>query len=173
MITLKRRVKDGTWFGQCTRYAWYLGSGIKMWYKPHPDYGPCNGQDMVNYLIRHKGFVKCGKENGAIFSYRAGAYGHTGMVVDAKKNIVNDCNWNYSQKVSTHYLNLNAVGAVYCKPKPAAPAKKAPVKKSNETIAKEVIAGKWGNGADRKNRLQKAGYNYNAVQYIVNRLVRR
>lgn len=41
-------------------------------------------------------------------------------------------------------------------------------KKSNEIIANEVIAGKWGNGADRKNRLTAAGYDYNAVQKIVN-----
>ena len=41
-------------------------------------------------------------------------------------------------------------------------------KKSNEELANEVIAGKWGNGNDRKNRLTEAGYNYNAVQSIVN-----
>ena len=41
-------------------------------------------------------------------------------------------------------------------------------KKSNEMIAKEVIAGKWGNGDDRKHRLISAGYNYNDIQAIVN-----
>lgn len=41
-------------------------------------------------------------------------------------------------------------------------------KKSNEEIANEVIAGKWGNGTDRKNRLTSAGYNYDTVQAIVN-----
>ena len=41
-------------------------------------------------------------------------------------------------------------------------------KKSNETIANEVIAGKWGNGTDRKNKLTAAGYDYNAIQKIVN-----
>lgn len=41
-------------------------------------------------------------------------------------------------------------------------------KKSNEEIATEVIAGKWGNGQDRKNRLTVAGYDYNAIQSIVN-----
>ena len=41
-------------------------------------------------------------------------------------------------------------------------------KKSNETIAEEVIQGKWGNGDDRKNRLIAAGYDYNAIQKIVN-----
>lgn len=42
-------------------------------------------------------------------------------------------------------------------------------KKSNETIANEVIQGKWGNGQDRKNRLTAAGYDYSAIQAIVNR----
>lgn len=41
-------------------------------------------------------------------------------------------------------------------------------KKSNEEIADEVIAGKWGNGDDRKNALTNAGYDYSAVQSIVN-----
>lgn len=49
-----------------------------------------------------------------------------------------------------------------------APAPK-PTKKSNEEIANEVIAGKWGNGQDRKNRLIAAGYDYRAVQDIVNK----
>lgn len=38
-------------------------------------------------------------------------------------------------------------------------------------IAKEVIAGKWGNGTDRKNKLTAAGYDYAAVQKEVNRLL--
>ena len=47
-----------------------------------------------------------------------------------------------------------------------------PVKKSVTEIAKEVIQGKWGNGTDRKNRLEKAGYNYNEVQKKVNTLLK-
>lgn len=46
-------------------------------------------------------------------------------------------------------------------------------KKSNEELANEVIQGKWGNGVDRKNRLTKAGYDYNAVQRIVNNKYRQ
>lgn len=41
-------------------------------------------------------------------------------------------------------------------------------RKSNEQIANEVIEGKWGNGQDRKTRLAQAGYDYNAIQKIVN-----
>ena len=37
-------------------------------------------------------------------------------------------------------------------------------KKSVSEIAKEVIAGKWGNGAVRKSKLKAAGYDYDAVQ---------
>lgn len=44
----------------------------------------------------------------------------------------------------------------------------APARKSNEDLATEVIRGDWGNGQDRKNRLTAAGYDYNAVQNIVN-----
>ncbi len=43
------------------------------------------------------------------------------------------------------------------------------VKKSVDEIAAEVIAGKWGNGEDRKNKLTAAGYDYKAVQTIVNK----
>lgn len=46
------------------------------------------------------------------------------------------------------------------------------VKKSVNTLAKEVLAGKWGNGADRKSRLTKAGYDYAKVQSAVNKLVK-
>ena len=45
-------------------------------------------------------------------------------------------------------------------------------KKSVEAVAKEVIAGKWGNGEERKKRLQAAGYDYGAVQRKVNELMR-
>lgn len=41
-------------------------------------------------------------------------------------------------------------------------------KKSIDEIANEVIAGKWGNGAERKANLEKAGHNYNEVQSKVN-----
>lgn len=43
-----------------------------------------------------------------------------------------------------------------------------PVKKSVDEIANEVIAGAWGNGDDRRNRLINAGYNYDEVQAKVN-----
>lgn len=46
-----------------------------------------------------------------------------------------------------------------------------PQLKSIDEIAKEVIQGKWGNGAERKSRLENAGYDYNAVQSKVNEIL--
>ena len=44
--------------------------------------------------------------------------------------------------------------------------------KTVDELAREVIRGLWGNGADRKNRLTAAGYDYAAVQKRVNELLR-
>lgn len=43
--------------------------------------------------------------------------------------------------------------------------------KSVDTLAREVLAGNWGNGQDRVNRLTSAGYDYNAVQNRVNEIL--
>lgn len=58
------------------------------------------------------------------------------------------------------------------KPAEAKPsAKPQPAKKKTiEQIAQEVMAGKWGNGETRKQKLKAAGYDYNAVQAKVNEL---
>ena len=44
-------------------------------------------------------------------------------------------------------------------------------KKSIDTIAREVIRGYGGNGAEREKKLKAAGYDYNAVQKRVNELL--
>ena len=44
-------------------------------------------------------------------------------------------------------------------------------KKSIDSIAREVIRGDWGNGAEREKKLKAAGYDYNAVQKRVNELL--
>ena len=52
--------------------------------------------------------------------------------------------------------------------------KKKPVevstRKSNEQVAQEVYNGLWGNGPQRKQKLEQSGYNYNTIQGIVNKL---
>ena len=49
------------------------------------------------------------------------------------------------------------------------PEEKNPLlEKTNEDIAAEVILGLWGNGTERKQRLEEEGYDYDAIQEIVN-----
>ena len=46
-----------------------------------------------------------------------------------------------------------------------------PQLKSIDEVAREVIAGKWGNNPERKRRLENAGYDYNTVQAMVNEIL--
>ena len=43
--------------------------------------------------------------------------------------------------------------------------------KTIEELAKDVIAGKYGNGAERKRKIEAEGYNYNIVQQKVNEML--
>lgn len=47
----------------------------------------------------------------------------------------------------------------------------APTKKSVDEIAQEVIRGEWGNGSDRRARIESAGYDYDAIQDRVNEIL--
>ena len=46
-----------------------------------------------------------------------------------------------------------------------------PQRKPIDEVAREVIAGQWGNGQDRVNKLTLAGYDYNTVQAKVNEML--
>lgn len=62
----------------------------------------------------------------------------------------------------------NRVNALVSGQPAPAPTPTHPGGKSNEQVANEVLAGLWGNGDDRRNRLQAAGYDYGTIQGIVN-----
>lgn len=60
----------------------------------------------------------------------------------------------------------------FAKPKYASASMTKPVQptKSIDELAQEVLDGKWGNDDDRRNRLTSAGYDYVAIQKVVNQL---
>lgn len=74
-----------------------------------------------------------------------------------------DCNVFYGDGSTWDAYVGKSTSTVKPQPKPAS--------KTNDQIADEVIAGAWGNGEDRKNRLTQAGYDYNVIQGIVNKKV--
>lgn len=66
--------------------------------------------------------------------------------------------WQYSDKGRIDGIKGNVDISVY----------KNTLKKSADEIADEVIAGLWGNGSHRKDRLEAAGYDYKEIQKKVN-----
>ena len=84
----------------------------------------------------------------------AGAWGNG----DARKNALTAAGYNYSEVQAA--VNRLAGG------KTTTPTK------SITEVAKEVLAGKWGNGDNRKKKLEAAGYNYSQVQAKVNELAK-
>lgn len=121
-------------------------AGYGLWVAQYPDYvetgyqaHPWN-EGAYNCLIRQ--YTSVGKLSG-----------YAGNL-DLNKAYISSASWNkQAGKVKTTSTSTTA-------------------KKSVNTLAREVLAGRWGNGADRKARLTKAGYNYNKVQAAVNKLVK-
>lgn len=72
----------------------------------------------------------------------------------------------YMRRAQEWYVKMTGNKTAASAAKPSTPAKK-----SVETIAREVIAGQWGNGNDRMTRLKNAGYDANTVQTRVNQLL--
>lgn len=121
-------------------------AGYGLWVAQYPDYvetgyqkHPWN-EGAYNCLLRQ--YTSVGKLSG-----------YDGNL-DLNKAYISAASW---RKLATKAVKIATI---------------KPVKKSVNTIAREVLAGKWGNGTDRKARLTKAGYDYNKVQAAVNKLVK-
>ena len=80
-------------------------------------------------------------------------------------------NWNrYFDTMHDIYSTVKAGRNIETPSKPVS-SNPQPAKVSISKIAQEVLMGVWGNGQDRINRLQRAGYDAAAVQRLVNQLV--
>ena len=99
-----------------------------------------------------------------------GSADHIGIVEKVEGNTITVIEGNYSQSVKRRTIPVDGKYIRgYGVPKyDAEVAADTAAKKDIAVIAKEVIAGKWGNGAVRKAKLTAAGYNYEEVQAAVN-----
>ena len=93
---------------------------------------------------------------------------HVGTVigVDKKAGTITVMEGNYSHSVKKRVIKINGkyIRGFIC-PKYD---KESKSNKSYTKVAKEVIAGKWGNGKERRQKLEAAGYDYSKVQKYVN-----
>lgn len=104
---------------------------------------------------------------------------HVGIVCEVNDGKITVIEGNKSDAVG--YRTINVDGKYirgygvpdYAKAKITVPGSTTTeaAKKTAQEIAQEVVAGKWGNGTARKEALEAAGYDYAAVQAIVNQLV--
>lgn len=127
-----------------------------------------------------------------IFFYVGNDINHTGIVTKVADGKVFTVEGNADNAVKEHKFALdNKKIAGYGRPKwneeantiaDTAPVKPTPIptttqkpqneaKKSLDEIAREIIAGKWGNGTERQRRLTEAGYDYAAAQKKVNEIL--
>lgn len=145
----------------------------------------------AGYFKAKKQFDNNASVGDQIFFYdNKGEINHTGIVYKVEGGYVYTVEGNSGNEVKTHrYATSNKKIAGYGHPAwkeeaetiadtaPTKPTTEAPQKpqntalKSEDEIAREIIAGKWGNGEERKQRLTEAGYNYESVQAIVNELL--
>ncbi len=159
------------------------GAGTATGFHNGCDYGT-NGQKWAQYAIEAGVVDACGKySDGALYvkiryprlGIRVTHWHLNSYKVSKGQTVSRGTLIGYTGmtgKATGVHLHLmleytNNLGS-YVDPESYDYVKENSLKKSNDAIALEVIAGKWGNGVDRKTRLTNAGYDYNAVQKIVN-----
>lgn len=112
---IARRLPDGDddngkgW--QCSKYTAYLATGRREYSSAHPDYGPVNGKNVAEWLVKNYGWKYTDSPvTGAIGSGGFNTqYGHTAMYLystGANTAMVNDANWT-PLKVATHNMNIS------------------------------------------------------------------
>lgn len=167
----KVNAKAGIYNGQCVSLIKALMEFLGV---PNPYAARGNARDVGDTLLRQgvanngKGWLTLAvnRDMGLIGGVR---YGHIWIDLQGEANYEQNgaralLTTKNTRPISQGQQFVNLDKWIKATPKP-------PAKKSNETIAKEVVAGKWGNGADRIARLKKAGYNPTTIQNIVNKLV--
>jgi GH25 family lysozyme M1 (1,4-beta-N-acetylmuramidase) len=131
------------------------------------EFGVYTGQYFYNTYIKPYGGISCplwiaryGKNDGK-------------MEEKYKPQIPGMIGWQYSSrgKVSGIVGNVD-MNVWYSEIIPQTKEETVVVEKTVEQLAREVLDEIWGNGEDRKNRLQKAGYDYSKVQKCVNSIIK-
>ena len=151
--------------------------GIQMIYQPKNGTG-AGCPFSAGFYKNNKAFYSSPKVGDQIFFGASGDEYHTGIVIEVGSSNVYTVEGNTGggngKVMKKVYALKSGVISGYGRPDwslISAQEEKPAKKKSNKTIAKEVIAGKWGNGSARVKALKKAGYDPDAVQKEVNKIL--
>jgi hypothetical protein len=173
-------VKYNTWFyGKQVKgaaYPWCCAF-VSWLFKENPALCKKSAScvDLLSWFEKKGQIVKTPKAGDIVFfkySTNARRTNHVGIVESVSGRTINTIEGNTSVTSNDNggkVMRRRRTGNIVAY---ARPAYSPEIKKSNEEIAHEVIAGEWGNGEERKRRLEAAGYNYETIRKIVNDLLK-
>lgn len=153
---------------ECVSYvAWKIAEATGAWPKRT---GDMNAKEWI-YRLPSWGYKKVSApKNGGLYVgvLTSGKYGH--VVWFEGDRTISEYNYGSAGNYGVRQINLSQyiwfeIKAPTVTPQPQPSAGK----KSNDEVANEVIKGLWGNGNERKARLEAAGYNYATIQNLVNK----
>lgn len=134
-------------------------------------FGVYTGQYFYNTYIKPYG--------GVNFPLWIARYGLNNGTLDEKYNpqIAGMIGWQYTSAGAVAGISGNVDLNVWYEdiadvPEDVNNGAAAPTTRTVDELAQEVLDGIWGNGADRKQRLTAAGYDYDAVQAKVNEMTK-
>lgn len=137
-------------------------------------YAYLNSYTHIDELVKYdKWIAQWSKKCTCKIDYGMWQFGGETNMIRSNKIAGVTCDQDYAYK-DYPYIIRNAGLNGFKRPQDAdavhTPVRPQPQKTVTD-IAKEVIEGKWGNGAERKKKIISAGYDYNAVQSKVNELL--
>jgi len=108
------------------------------------------------------------------------SWGSNNSKPQTKPTVVKTDIWQYTSRGKVNGINGNVdmniiyhdfIGAGESDSAPSNTDNRDEKKKTVNELAKEVLKGVWGNGKERREKLESAGYDYDAVQKRVNELL--
>ena len=159
-------------------------------YEPNKDNCGASCTYSASYFKAHKAWISKSKDfqlgDKIFFQKSNGNLYHTGVIVALGDKITTVEGNTDGGKVAKKTYSFNdskiagagrpeytaAVSAPAPAPAPSQPANNSGYTDQEIKVAKDVIRGKYGNGMARRNNLQKAGYDYNRIQGLVNKILR-
>ncbi len=128
----------------------------------------CSCYYMNKKATENKQIVKIPKVNDVIIYdwNNNGTLDHVGIITNINGDTLTVVEGNKSKQVGIRTINkkTNEIHSYIRIPQTAST--------DITQIAKDVIKGKYGNGEERKNKLENMGYNYKEIQAKVNKLLK-
>jgi hypothetical protein len=153
-------------FVKVDEYAWAVGNHAGNEYSISIE--QCNSTLAPDWEVAEVTWKATARLTAWLFAHVIGSVPSKYNVFPHQHWSATECPGPYMNKIWNQFLG--EVGVQY-KAMVSHPAPPSNGPETLEQIAKDVIAGKYGNGQDRINRLKAAGYNPTQVQNEVNALL--